>query len=185
MLEIIIPESEEYDEEKNLFTTYPERTLHLEHSLLSISKWESKWKIPYLDRSKQQKTYEQTIDYIRCMTLDKNVDPDIYHRIPDSELQKIQDYISDTMTATTFSNSGHSSSPIRNGRVTSELIYYWMSEYNIPYDICQKWHLNRLLTLINVCAVKNAPPKKMSNQAILNQNRKINAARRAKYHSRG
>ena len=119
------------------------------------------------------------------MTLDKNVDPDIYHRIPDSELQKIQDYISDTMTATTFSNSGHSSSPIRNGRVTSELIYYWMSEYNIPYDICQKWHLNRLLTLINVCAVKNAPPKKMSNQAILNQNRKINAARRAKYHSRG
>lgn len=181
MLTITIPESEGWDAEKEEFiTACPAQTLTMEHSLLSVSKWESKWKKPFI--SKEPKSDEELIDYVRCMTLTKNVDPDVYKRLPVSAISQINDYIGDPMTATWFSkeeNEQHSREVI-----TSELIYYWMIASNIPFE-CQKWHLNRLMTLIRVCAKKNAPPKKMSKGEIMRRNSALNAARRKKLHTKG
>lgn len=180
MLRITIPSSEQYDEITNTFISTKEQKIDLEHSLVSISKWESKWKKPFLSR--EQKTIEETIDYIRCMTVTKNVDPMIYYSIPVDVVNKINDYIEDPMTATWINNKeGRSTS---RQIITSELIYYWMVSYRIPFE-CQKWHLNRLLMLIQVCDEKNKPPKKMSKQQILSRNAALNASRRAKLHSNG
>jgi hypothetical protein len=177
---VTIPEFEAFDEEANEFVSCKQQDLCLEHSLVSISKWESKWKKPFI--SKEQKTTEQTIDYVRCMTITKNVDPNCYLGIPMSVLKEINSYIDDSMTATWFTE--HKGRPSREV-ITSELIYYWMVAYNIPFE-CQKWHLNRLLTLIRICSIKNNPSKKkMSKSEIMARNKQLNAARRAKSHSRG
>lgn len=159
----------------------PSSTLVLEHSLVSISKWESKWKKPFF--GKQEKTPEEVTDYIRCMCITKNVAPDVFLFLGEENLQKIQAYISDPMTATTFSNQERA---VRRQRViTSELIYYWMISDGIPMD-CEKWHINRLLTLIHVFdAEDNASKNKMSKKDICSQNAALNAARRAKSKSRG
>lgn len=179
MLQITIPGMELYDEAKDEFVTTKPTTISLEHSLLSVSKWESKWHVPFL--SKQDKTKEQVIDYIRCMTVTPNVDPYVYEGLTPKLMAVVNAYITDPMTATTFND--------RNQRpsreiVTSEIIYYSMTEYGIPFE-CQKWHLNRLLTLIHVCSAKNAPKKKMGKRDILSQNAQLNAMRRAKMGSRG
>lgn len=179
MLEITIPEIENYDEEKNEFFMTKECTLRLEHSLVSISKWESKWHKPFL--VSDEKTIEELTDYIRCMTITQNVDPNVYFGIPDSEFKKVEEYIQDPMTATTFKEQ---KSQANREIVTSELIYYWMVALEIPFE-CQKWHLNRLLTLIKVCNIKNQPQKKMPIREILNNNRALNAARRKKFHTKG
>lgn len=181
MLKITIPACEEqYDEVHNLFLpATKEQTLSLEHSLVSLSKWESKWHKPYL--SKEPKTIEELIDYVRCMTLTQNVDPNVYTAITPQLLAKVSAYINESMTATTFPQNNKS--PNRE-IVTSEIIYYWMVSYNIPFE-CQKWHLSRLLTLINVCNVKNAPQKKMSRREVMSRNRALNAARRKKLNTRG
>lgn len=176
MLEIQVPISlEEWDEKNQVFI--PPRTvkLQLEHSLISLHKWESKWHKPFF--SKDEKSPEETIDYIKCMTLTQNVNPDIYNILSDSNVAEIQDYIADPMTATTFSekNSGKGSREI----VTAELVYYWMLSLNIPFE-CRKWHINQLLTLIRVCNVKNEPPKKRSRSELINHHRAVNAARRKK-----
>lgn len=180
MLKITIPETEFWDEQKEEFITVKSKTLVLEHSLVSISKWESKWCKPFL--SKKDMSFEETIDYIRCMTLTHNVTPNIYSCITRDNIQEIIDYINAPMTATWFSDdkSGRRSREI----ITSELIYYWMIALNIPME-CQKWHLNRLLTLIRVCNIKNAPPKKMSKKAITSRNAAINAARRQQLNTKG
>lgn len=180
MLVITIGGVEFYDEERKKFITNPSVTLKLEHSLISISMWEAKWKKPFLNTSHKQKprTYEETLDYIRCMTINKNVDPTVYDRLTRFDLQKIEDYIGDKMTATWFPKQNGKGSP--NGEIiTSELIYYWMIANNIPFE-CQTWHLNRLLTLIRVCEVKQAPAKKMSKRDIYAQNRALNAKRKAR-----
>ena len=179
MLKIKIPSCEVYDEKNNLFYDFQETELQLEHSLVSISKWESKWRKPFL--SKEQKTIEELLDYIRCMTLTQNVNPDIYKYIPQNVMNEISEYIEAPMTATTFKedNNKHSREII-----TNEIIYFWMVSYNIPFE-CQKWHLNRLLTLIRVCSIKNAPSKKMSTKEIMARNKALNNARRAKYNSKG
>lgn len=179
MLKIVIPGRELFDEEKSEFIEIKSQKLALEHSLVSISKWESKWKKPFLGH--EEKTLEQSIDYIRCMTLTQNVDPQIYYCITNENVKEVSDYINDPMTATWFSNQRKG-----GGRevVTSEIIYYWMIALNIPFE-CQKWHLNRLLTLIQVCNEKNAPVRKMSKRDILSRNRSLNAARRAKLHTKG
>lgn len=180
MLEIVIPETEQYDEVNGRFITTKKQALRLEHSLVSLSKWESKWHKPYL--SKKPKTTEEQIDYIRCMTLTQNVDPNVYTAITPQLLERVRAYINDSMTATTIraGQKGRSSNEI----VTAEVIYYWMISHRIPFE-CQKWHLNRLMTLINVCNAKDGPPRKMSQKEILAQNRALNAARRKKLHSRG
>lgn len=180
MLTIVIPERELWDEEREELVSVKEQTLQLEHSLVSLSKWESKWKKPFL--TKEDKTPEETIDYIRCMTLTPNVKPEVYNCLTHDNITKINNYISDPMTATTINMQGLS----KGGKeiVTSELVYYWMVALNIPFE-CQKWHLNRLITLIQVCNVKNTPPKKMSRRDIMSRNAALNAARRKKYNSKG
>ena len=187
MLQITIsekPEQEYYDESHQMFIHrkgHKAFTLQLEHSLISLSKWESKWKEPFMS-SKTSITVEKLIDYIRCMTIGGNIDPDAYNYISAEELQKIQDYISDSHTATTISNRHNKQG--RNETITSELIYYWMIECQIPHEF-EKWHLNRLLTLIKICSIKQGPEQKMSRQSIYAQNRALNNARRARMHSRG
>lgn len=179
MLKLTIPEQEGFDDKKNEFITIPEQHLQLEHSLVSLTKWESKWNKPFL--STDVKTDEETLDYIRCMTLTQNVNPILFNYFPPEAILAIKEYIEAPMTATTI----HDNSSNRNKEIiTSEIIYYWMISLNIPFE-CQKWHLNRLLTLIRVCSIKNGGSKPMSNKEILNQNRALNAARRAKYHTKG
>lgn len=180
MLKIVIPGVEQYDEIANIFVTTKEHTLQLEHSLVSLSKWESKWRKPFL--SKEPKTTAESIDYVRCMTLTQNVDPNVYNAVTAQILAEVSAYIDAPMTATTFpkDNRGRSNREI----ITAEIIYYWMISHNIPFE-CQKWHLNRLLTLINVCNVKNGPQKKMSRKELLARNKALNAARRKRLHSRG
>ncbi len=180
MLTITIPAAEMFDERTEEFFKTKEQTLQLEHSLVSLSKWEAKWNKAFLTNN--EKTLEETIDYIQCMTITQNVDPNVYKALTRSNIDAINKYISAPMTATTFYNDN------QKGRsketVTSELIYYWMIALNIPME-CQKWHLNRLLTLVRVCNIKNTPPKKMSRREIMNRNAALNAARRKQFNSNG
>lgn len=180
MLEITIPEHELYNEATNEFLTVKSQTIKLEHSLVSISKWESKWKKPFLDQKK--KTREETIDYIRCMTITQNVDPLVYSALSSDNINAVAKYIEDSQTATWFTED-HKPKGQREV-TTSELIYYWMVAFNIPME-CQKWHLSRLLTLIRICNIKNQKPKKMGKKAIMSDNRALNAARRARLNSKG
>ena len=181
MLEITVSYEEQWDEIKEEFIPGKEQTLRLEHSLVSLSKWESKWCKPFLNR--KEETAEEILDYIKCMTLTQNVDQDIYNHLSSKNLLDIKDYISAPMTATTIND--HSNGGGKGKEVlTSELIYYYMIALNIPFE-CQKWHLNRLITLIRVCGIKNQPAKKMSKGDILRRNAELNAARRAQLNSKG
>lgn len=179
MLTITIPATEMFDDRTQEFVTYKAQTLQLEHSLVSISKWESRWHKPYL--GKEEKTYLETIDYIKCMTITQNVNPEVYTRLTNSNVNDIISYIDDPMTATTFSNKLQGQN---KEVVTSELIYYWMITLNIPME-CQRWHINRLLTLIRVCEVKQTPPKKRSKKELASSYASLNAARRSKLGSKG
>ena len=181
MLKIEIPISPEgWDETKCEFVEPSFKIIELEHSLISLSKWESKWEKPFF--GKEPKTVEETIDYVRCMTLTPNVDSDVYKHLTQENIVQINKYIEDPMTATWFNERQTGS---RNSeQITSELIYYWMIALNIPFE-CQKWHLNRLLTLVRVCNIKNQPPKKMGRREILSQNAALNAARRKQFNSKG
>ena len=195
MLTITIPDLELFDEDTSTFSTIKGQTIALEHSLGSISKWEAKWKEPYL--SDKPKTVAQSIDYVRCMTITQNVNPLLYKNLSNEMMQKIQEYINDPMTATWINKSGKPQnklsgpqSPSRNKRVvTSELVYYWMFESGIPME-CQRWHFNRLMTLIEVCSEerKAADPnnkKKMSPRDIARSRSALNAQRKAHMHTRG
>ena len=183
MLDITIPAMELWDEKNEEFINVKEQTLRLEHSLVSLSKWETKWCKPFL--SKDKKTQEETMDYIRCMTLTQNVDPNVYICMPDSIIEQINQYIDAPMTATWFTE--RKGGTAKNGKqTTSELIYYWMLSLNIPFE-CQKWHLNRLLTLIKVCSIENQPSKnkKMSLNENISMQRALNEARKQKLKSKG
>ncbi len=181
MLRITVPAREYYDEEKEEFFTIKEQTLVMEHSLISLSKWEAKWKKPYI--SKDKKTAQETLDYLKCMTVGPVPDDIVYRSLTKENIQEITDYINDPMTATTITELKRPGA--RREIITSEIIYYWMIAQNIPTEY-EKWHLNRLLTLIKVCSIKNNPDKKkMSRAEIARQNQALNAARRAKYKTRG
>lgn len=182
MLKITIPATELWDEVHEEFLYAKEITLQLEHSLISLSKWESKWNKAFLTNRK--KTEEEIIDYIRCMTMTQNVPDDVYLRITPSVVKEIYDYINAPMTATVINSNVPRSGGGNRDVLTSEVIYYQMIALNIPFE-CEKWHLNRLLTLIRVCDIKNAPPKKMGRNAIMNQNAALNAARRKRFNSKG
>ena len=179
MLEVDVPAGEFYNEDTNLFFETKAIRLRLEHSLVSISKWEATWKKPFLSREKHSN--EELRDYVRCMTLNQHVDPMVYHALTSENLKAIAEYISDEMTATTIQDPSQKTS---REVVTSELIYYWMVAYNVPWE-AQKWHLSRLMTLIRICSIKNGPQKKMSKHDILSRNARLNAQRRAKYKTRG
>ena len=180
MLTITIPAGELFDEKTQTFITVKEQTLQLEHSLVSLSKWESKWCVPFL--TNKSKTIAQTIDYIRCMTITQNVDPNVYMFLSRSNIEEINAYIDAPMTATTFNERSNNSG--KKPIITAELIYYWMISYNIPVKF-EKWHINKLLTLIRVCNEKNSPPKKMSKRDITSQYASLNAARKQKLNTRG
>ena len=180
MLTITIPETELWDETREEYIYTKRQTLQLEHSLVSISKWEGKWCKPFL--SSNDKTLEETIDYVKCMTVTPNVKPEIYRCLSDENIEEINKYIAAPMTATWFSED-KTARPSREV-ITSEIIYYWMVALNIPFE-CQKWHLNRLLTLIRICEIKNQPPKKMSKSQIASRNAALNAARRKQLNTTG
>ena len=169
-----------WDEIKEEFNVSKPYSLQLEHSLVSVSKWESKWRVPFLHTPDKSK--EQILDYIKCMTITQNVPDEVYERLSEDNIEEIQTYIDSPMTAATFSQSDSKSGS--GELVTTETIYYSMFVNSIPME-CQKWHLNRLLTLIKFCNVKNSPPKKMSRAEILRRNEKLNAERRAKFNSTG
>lgn len=179
MLKLELEAIEIYDEKTQTFATTKPQTIKLEHSLVSISKWESKWKRPFL--SKEPKTSEQSIDYIRCMSISGDIDDSIIGRLSEAQSLAILEYIDSDMTATKLpKNNKTGVSQV----VTSELIYYWMIQHNVPFE-CEKWHLNRLLTLINVCSIKASPPKKMSKQELARRNSEINAARKRQLNTGG
>lgn len=181
MLKLTIPEMEIWDSINEEFNTIPSHTLQFEHSLLSISKWEAKHCKPFLS---ENLSGEDALDYYRCMLITQNVDQSVFKYLPQNAIKQLNDYIQHPMTATTFTEYGQSGKSKGRTIITSELIYYWMIIHNIPFE-CEKWHLNRLLTLIRVCNAKNGADKKMSRSEILANNRALNAARRAKLHSRG
>lgn len=180
MLTITVPGKEFFDERTNAFVEIKPAVLQLEHSLVSISKWESKWEKPFL--SNQGLTMAETVDYVRCMTLTQHVDPYVYLALSKENLEEVRGYIDRKMSATWFSKEqNHSRS---REVITSELIYYWMIAFNVPPEY-QKWHLNRLLILLKICAIKSQPPKKMSKRDIMSRNRSLNAARRQAMNSKG
>ena len=183
MLEITLPALEHWDEKKEEFVTYKKAlTLQFEHSLVSLSKWESKYCKPFL--GKAEKTDDEILDYIKFMTITQNVKDDVYDRLlkTNGAIETIQKYIDSPMTATTFSNEG--SSKGNSEQITAELIYYWMIAFQIPSEY-RKWHLNQLLTLIRVCEVKNRPPKKMKPQDVNARNAALNAERLKKLNTKG
>lgn len=181
MLTLIVPSVEGWDSKKEEFVALrPEVKLQLEHSLVSVAKWESKWCKPFL--GKGEKTDEEILDYIKCMTITQNVNPEVYERLTHDNIKAINTYINAPMTASTVAED-------KNGKVnrevvTSEIIYHWMMELNI-WPECQKWHLNRLLMLVKVRNAKLAPPKKKSIGERLMSNAALNAARRKKLNSKG
>lgn len=181
MLEITIEAKEFYNQQQNRFITTPSCTLTLEHSLISLAKWESKWHIPYL--SNTEKTAEQELDYIRCMIIGNIPNEDILKALSVDNVLDIKVYIDDPMTATTFSKN-QNQKKMKREVITAEVIYSRMFENNIPIE-CQKWHLNRLLTLIRVCDLNSSPKQKMTKKETSSYYAAQNAARRAKYNSRG
>lgn len=180
MLRITIPSIELFDDANQIFVNTKECHLQLEHSLVSVSKWESKWQKPFL--SSKEKTAEETLDYVRCMTINEQVCVVDYKLIPKKVMDQIIAYIDAPMTATTFSKTEQK--PTNKEIVTAEIIYYWMIAFNVPFE-CQKWHLNRLLTLINVCSIKNQPKKKMSRKEAMAKQRSLNETRRAQFKTNG
>ena len=180
MLQITIPSTAYFDEKTDAFITTKEQVLQLEHSLVSLARWESKWCKPFLGR--EDRTSEECADYIRCMTMTQHVDPLVYNNIPPSVFMEVNEYIAAPMTATWFSD--RKNGPKNREILTAEIIYYWMIALNVPFD-CQKWHLNRLLTLINVCNIKNQPPKRGNKQSILNKNRELNKLRKEQLNTTG
>lgn len=179
MLTIIVPPviREEFDEENSEFLYVeekPSQKLQLEHSLISISIWESKWHKSFL--STTDKTNEEVLDYIRCMTLTPHVSKDVYNRLSVENIQDINDYLDNPMTATTFPNNGSANHQI----ITNEVVYYWMFKLGISKE-CEKWHIARLLTLIRVYEANESPPKKMSAAEKV----ALNNARRKKWNTRG
>lgn len=180
-----IPENEIWDYRNEQFLPVPETTIHVEHSLAAISKWEARWKKPFLTCPKLEG--DELIDYIRCMTIEnlEELSPNIFYALSSENYNQINELLDDTMTATTFKDDKAKSGRKRAGPIiTAEIIYYQMVELGIPFE-CETWHFNKLLTLIRVCSEKQAIPKKMSRKEIFSQNAALNAQRKARLGSRG
>lgn len=180
MLEIVVQENELYNERTNEFIYIDRTVLQLEHSLISLSKWEQKWHKSFLKKV-PPKTRDEMVDYIRCMTINSKVSPEVYNYLGKRNMDRIYEYINDSMTATYFPPDR---GPASREVITSELIYYWMIECGIPFE-CQKWHLNRLLALIKVCFRKNSNPGKRNQKDFLRERAELNQARLKKHNTKG
>lgn len=180
MLTIIVPGEEVFDESRKEFTTEGDVVLELEHSLLSLSKWESEYEKPFLEA--KDRTTEETVGYIRAMVLTPNVPDEVFENLTSENFNQINEYISAKKTATWFREQPNR--PRAREIITSELIYYWMTVFSIPFE-CETWHLNRLFTLIQVCNLKQGKPQKMSRAEIAQRNRELNAQRKAQLQTRG
>lgn len=185
MLPLSVQRGELWDEVNEQFIPIPEVTLRLEHSLISLSKWESKWKKPLLKTFENIATVktEEWLDYIRCMTLTQNVPEDVYLALTAEQMKAVYAYMNDPMTATWFNNRNKPKQRARQV-TTAEIIYFKMAYYGIPFE-CEKWHLNRLMTLLRVCEEKSSPPKKMGKREAAMDNTRLNAMRKKNLHSRG
>lgn len=182
MLNLTIPECELFDNNTNRFLHCPAVHLQMEHSLIAVSKWEAKWKKPFL--KKEERSNEEFLDYIRFMTINQNVDPKVYYRLGPKEFETIKQYIDDPHSATTFSNLKNDKSK-KKEIITAERIYYWMASAQIPFE-CEKWHLNNLMNLLKIASIENGgSTNKMSKAETYKHYRALNEARRAKYHSKG
>lgn len=179
MLQIILPEIRSFDERTEEFITLSPVTLKLEHSLISLHKWESKWHKSYLHS--QNLSSEEVLDYIRCMSLDPNLDVKVLDRLTQSNLKQIEEYVHNPMTATTFNVKDRKRDKTI---ITAEVLYYYMINFGIPFE-CAKWHLNQLFALIQVCSLKNAPSKKTNKKETAANWAALNKARRARTGSRG
>lgn len=185
MLTIEVPDLELFNQQTEEFIYIKATTLKFENSLVSISKWESKWHVPFpcyqtkaiAEINEIAFTEENFIDYLRCMCITQNVDPEIFKYLPYESMMAIKNYMEDPMTATKVSHI--QTTQHKERIVTNEVVYFWMTSYQIPFEAA-KWHINRLLTLINVASVENAPKKKMTSAETANKYRAINAARRKK-----
>lgn len=182
MLQITIPATEKWDEVKEEFVYSKAYTIRLEHSLVSLSKWESVYCKPFLSKNKM--TIMESIDYVRFMTLTQNVPPEAYYNLTEANMKAIEAYIDAPMTATWFSEEEKTKALPSRRVITSELIYSWMISLNIPLE-WEKRHLNRLLALIKVCNIESQPPKKRSKRDLLTRNRELNAERRKKLNTTG
>jgi len=180
MLKIIVLGKEMFDETKNEFITVDDIELELEHSLVSLSKWESIYEIPFLD--KEKKITEHIIGYVKCMTLTPDVPEEVYNNLSEENFEQVQEYIDAKMTATWFNEAP--GAPKSREIVTAEVIYYWMTVFDIPFE-CENWHINRLFTLIRVCNIKAAKPTKMSRSEVAARNRELNEMRRKQLGTRG
>lgn len=180
MLKLIVIGSEYFDNDTQTFETVGTVELELEHSLLSLSKWESKHQKPFLSNS--GRSTEEVLDYIEAMIMTPEYPQDIIGRLDQSNLDAINKYIESKESATTFG-----SMPERRGRgevITAELIYYWMVAFNIPFE-CERWHLNRLFALIRICNIKNSKPTKISRHEMMARNRELNEKRKAEFNTKG
>ncbi len=180
MLQIVVPKNEFFDESTQKFISISETKLNLEHSLISLSKWESKWHKPFL--SDDNKTNEEIIDYIKCMTINKVTDQNVYLGFTNDNYSEVNDYIQNPMTATWFNDQYNRG--LNRTIITNEVIYGWMVSFNIPFE-CEKWHLNRLLTLIRVCEVNSSPKKKMPMRKIIENNKSLNEERKRAMNTNG
>jgi hypothetical protein len=181
MLTIIVPGVESYDENLDQFVSIGDLILELEHSLVSLSKWESKFEKPFL--GKGEKTTEEVLDYIRCMVVTPNPPEEFLQKLSKENLEEVNAYIDRKMTATWFSEAPGAPKTSREV-ITAELVYYWMTVFHIPFE-CEIWHLNRLFTLIRICNLKQEKPKKMSRAEIAARNRELNAQRKAQLGTKG
>jgi hypothetical protein len=180
MLTIVVSGVEVFDEESQEFTTRGDVVLELEHSLVSMSKWESEFERPFLNTN--DKSTEEVIGYIKAMTLTPEVSEEVFSKLSNKNFEEINDYIDAKMTATWFNDTP--GAPQSRDVITAELVYYWMIVFQIPFE-CERWHLNRLFTLIRICNVKQAKPKKMSRAEVASRNRELNARRKEQLGTKG
>lgn len=182
MLRLVIPAVEQWDDAKQEFVSDDEVVLELEHTLVSLSKWEAIWEKPFL--GSQEKTPEELLGYVQAMSKSPEIPPEVLARLTEKQVEEINTYITAKMSATWFNRSADGAPKNTRETITAELVYYWMIALNIPIEF-QNWHLNRLFTLIEVCNQKNSPPKKTDRKTMVSERKRLNALRRAEANSTG